>query len=143
MPITIPQDPGSAIALINDFLFGTSASAFDEHVLAKVKEAASSVSIVDRSCKLVEAIYANKDEKMPKEAKLLAAGLAQFCSDNAWHGLADEGRGLKISKALQRDAGESGTWPKKADDPAPKTEYLKTAEDPAPSTDSPAPATGS
>jgi len=127
MSITIPQDPGSAIGLINDFLMSTSASAFDAHVLTQVKEAASSVSIVDRSCKLVEAIYANKDEKMPKEAKILAAGLAQFCSDNAWHGLADEGRGLKISKAMQREAGESGTWPKKADDPAPKTEYQKPA----------------
>lgn len=141
MSITIPQDPSSAIGLINDFLMSTTASAFDDHVLAQIKAAAGSVSVVDRSCKLVEAIYANKDAKMPKEAKLLAAGLAQFCSDNAWHGLAEEGRGLKISKALQREAGETGSWPKKADDPAPKTEYQK-PEDGVDTTPAPAPTTG-
>lgn len=120
-------DPVAARALLTGLAATAGFPALPLATRAALLEAASAVSVVDAVCRSVELMFARRAEL---DGFLLqaAAGLAAFATLNAWHGLAEGGRGAGIMAALRRDAGEphptGGAWPDPSRDPAPLAEFV-------------------
>ena len=122
------DSPTDAIAAIRDFQ-RTPPAGISDHLAAKLREVADSMSPVVAICGVGEALYANRAE-LNDDAKELCAGLIAFAASFGWHGLGGT-RGLGIVQAMRRDAGETsptGKWPDAENDPAPNESYAPTPQ---------------
>lgn len=71
-------------------------------------------------------IYARRTELSP-EVMHVGAGFAMLTHVNGFHGMQGDDLGLRMYRALRRDAGDpkpTGGWQKVADDPEPAPEFV-------------------
>lgn len=105
--------------------FYTSQAQLPEHVVPFIQGQLIG-SPVDLVVNFTKAIYANRD-KVPAEAKLIAAGTADLINRKGYHDRLD-GRAAGMSDAMRRDAGEKAatghSWPKPEADPVADREFL-------------------
>jgi hypothetical protein len=92
----------------------TSTATEDDMLLAHIREAAIQPSIVAQLSGVVEAVYAHRDVASANTMDV-AAELSVYAAGNGWTRLRDVGP--RIAKALWRDAGKKGDWPKASTDP--------------------------
>ncbi|MBC2668761.1 hypothetical protein ACFOON_15160 [Novosphingobium piscinae] len=83
----------------------------------------SKVSPVDKLVEVAEVLYAARGD-LDEDGLTIAGQIAEFCTRNGWHGLADDARGERMVAAIRRDLGEphpsGGQWPAPETDPLPK-----------------------
>lgn len=91
-------------------------------------------SPVDLAAHFARSTYANAGTlpaKLKKDALELAAGAADICARDGFHGKLD-GKAGGMSLAMRRDSGEKARagmpWPAKEKDPAPDAEYAPPAD---------------
>lgn len=123
-PITNHPAAGAAImAFVADH-----AADLPEFARGKILEAAASPSPVDRYVRVIEALYAAKDE-VGVDGRSLAVRLARFTAAEGFH---DPARSRAIAASILRTAKvappEGTSWPAKEEDPEPRAEFVKPAE---------------
>jgi len=115
-------------AIINFLIDSTQAvlNALPDGVLEKLRAAALEPSPVVSSVNVAELIYAQADE-LPPELLAIGVGLATMAGANGFHGMAEDGRGAGMAKALKAKAGVSALLPKSVAPkgaPEPKSEFM-------------------
>ena len=99
-------------------------------LVATLVSASNEISPVSAIVNVSEALYARRDE-LGNDELAIAAGLASFATENGWHGLAVEDRGVGMVTAMRREAGESPigrAWATADKDPEAKAEFAKPLE---------------
>lgn len=115
-----------AVAAVRSIAFNPPAT-LPEDIKAALLKVASEISPVSAIVGCAELIFARRAE-LDADTLAIASGLASFATENGWHGLASDDRGVGLVSALRRDAGDkpiSRSWPKEADDPAPLERFVK------------------
>lgn len=114
--------------------FFTNQAQLPEHVTKAIEpHVGTGSSPVDLIVNFTEAVFANRKD-VPAEASLIAAGTADIIQQNGYHNRLDD-RAAGIMKALRRDQGEKGNWPKPENDPDARQAFL-----PPPAVEEPPPA---
>lgn len=96
-------------------------------IVEQLRLVASEISPVTVIVHGAELLFARRDELAEGQLEL-AAGLASFATENGWHGLAADERGVGLVRALRRDAGDetpNGKWPDAEQDPEALARFVK------------------
>lgn len=119
---------GDALGALRTLAFNP-ASSVPEDMKEHLLEVAKEISPVSAIVGCAELLFARRDE-LDAETLGLAAGLASFATENGWHGLASDDRGIGMVLSLRRTAGDkapAGDWPEPKHDPMPIVRFTKGA----------------
>ena len=115
-----------ALGAVRDLAFNPPAG-LPADVADRMRAIAAEISPVTAIVDGAELIFARRED-LDADQLRLGAGLISFATENGWHGLAADGRGVGILRALRRDAGDepvNGDWPDPADDPEIQPRFSK------------------
>lgn len=119
------DDIPSAVEALNAYRYSDEFEDLPEFYREKLLNAVREVSPVASICNAVEALWAAR-QHLGDKGRETAVQLTAFATPNGWWGLSNDGRGLKIVRALRHDAGESVEYDSD-DDPAPLSGYVSPA----------------